>query len=84
MLNMAEGTVKVTRKYQITIPKEVREKVSVQIGDEIKIMEQGELIILKKVRKRTLLDLAGCWRGYPEDPDEFMREVRKLWSTWKV
>jgi len=31
-----------------------------------------------------LLELAGCWRGYPGEPDEFFKELRKLWSTWKV
>ena len=77
--------VKVTRKYQVTIPKEVRRKVGVEIGDELKVMNKGELIVLKKVDERkSLLDFAGCWRGYPEKPDEFMRELRRLWSTWKV
>lgn len=32
-------------------------------------------------KKKNLLDFAGCWKGYPENPDEFMKELRKLWST---
>ena len=82
---MTEEVVKVTRKYQITIPKRVREKVGVKIGDELRVVDKGELIILRKLRKgKSLLELAGCWEGYPEDPDEFMKELRRLWSTWKV
>ena len=80
-----EEVVKVTRKYQVTIPKGVREKVGIKIGDKLKVMNKGELIVLKKIgKRRNLLDLAGCWRGYPEDPEELMEELRKLWSTWKV
>jgi len=80
-----ENTTKVTRKYQVTIPKEVRRKVGVEVGDKLKVMEKGELIVLKKVgKKKSLLEFAGCWKGYPEKPDEFMMELRKLWSTWKA
>jgi len=80
-----ENVTKVTRKYQVTIPKEVRKKVGVAVGDKLKVMERGEFIVLKKVsKKKSLLEFAGCWKGYPENPDEFMRELRRLWSTWKV
>jgi len=80
-----ENETRVTRKYQVTIPKEVRKKVGVEVGDKLRVMEKGELIVLKKVgKKKSLLDFAGCWKGYPEDTDEFMKELRKLWSTWKV
>jgi AbrB family looped-hinge helix DNA binding protein len=80
-----DNVTRVTRKYQVTIPKEVRRKVGVEVGDELRVMEKGELIVLKKVSKRkSLLDFAGCWKGYPENPDEFMSELRRLWSTWKV
>lgn len=77
--------VKVTRKYQITIPKEVRRKVGVEIGDELKVTEKGELILLRKVsKKKSLLEFAGCWKGYPEKPNEFMKQLRKLWFRWKA
>jgi len=75
---------RVTRKYQVTIPREVRKKVGVEIGDELKVTDKGELIILQKMSKeKTILDFAGCWEGYPEDPEKFMEDLRKLWSTWK-
>ena len=76
---------KVTRKYQVTIPKEVRQKVGVEVGDEFKVSDKGELIVLQKVSKpRGLLTFAGCWKEYPEDPEEFMKDIRKLWSAWKA
>jgi len=80
-----KSTTRVTRKYQVTIPKEVRKKVGVEVGDELKVMDKGELIVLQKVGKRkSLLAFAGCWKGYPENPEEFMRDLRRLWSTWKA
>jgi antitoxin PrlF len=80
-----KSTTRVTRKYQVTIPKEVREKVGVEVGDELKIMDKGELIVLQKAGKaKSLLAFAGCWKGYPEDPEEFIRDIRKLWFTWKA
>lgn len=83
--SVVEEVVKVTRKYQITIPKEVRKRVGVEIGDKLKVMEKDEAIILTKAgEKRSILALAGCWKGYPENPDELMEELRKLWSTWQV
>jgi len=44
--------VKITRKYQITIPKEIREKFNLRIGDLIEIKVEGERIILKPIVKR--------------------------------
>jgi AbrB family looped-hinge helix DNA binding protein len=81
---MASKT-KVTRKYQVTIPKEVRKKVGVEVGGEFKVMDKGEFIVLQKVSKtKSILAFAGCWKEYPEDPEEFMKDIRKLWSTWKA
>jgi AbrB family looped-hinge helix DNA binding protein len=77
-----KSTTRVTRKYQITIPKEVRKKVGVEVGDGLKVMDKGEFIVLQKLSKaKSLLTFAGCWKGYPEG---FIRDIRKLWSTWKA
>ncbi len=80
-----KSTTRITRKYQVTIPKEVRKKVGVKVGDELAVMDKGELIVLQKVNKaKSLLEFAGCWKGYPEATEEFMRDIRSLWSTWKA
>jgi hypothetical protein len=63
----------------------VRKKVGVEVGDELAVMGKGELIVLQKVNKaKSLLAFAGCWKGYPENPEEFMQDIRRLWSTWKA
>ena len=58
--------------------------MGVKVGDELKVTDKGDLIILQKVNKeKNILDFAGCWEGYPEDPEKFMEDLRKMWSTWK-
>lgn len=48
--------VKVTRSYQVTLPKDVRDRVGIQVGDylEVYIDEHGRIVMekVKKVRKR--------------------------------
>jgi len=73
--------VKVTRKYQVTIPEEVRHKIGVMIGDELLVREEEEKIVLE--RPIDLEKLAGSW-SHIESTERFMEEVRGLWKTWKL
>jgi len=43
-------TVTVTRNAQITIPKEVREKLGIKEGDRVNVSLENEKIVLKKVK----------------------------------
>lgn len=70
-----------TRKYQVTIPKEVRERIGVKVGDELLVSGKDRRIVLEK--PVDLEDLAGAW-VHVESTDGFMENVRKLWKTWKV
>ena len=45
--SMETATTTVTRKYQITIPKKVRKKLGVRIGDKLKIKEEGDRIVIE-------------------------------------
>ncbi|MFW6196887.1 MAG: AbrB/MazE/SpoVT family DNA-binding domain-containing protein [Thermoplasmatota archaeon] len=40
---------KVTRKHQITVPKEIRESMSIKEGDYLALITNGEELILKKL-----------------------------------
>ncbi len=48
-----EMLVKVTRKYQVTIPSEVRKKLGIKIGDLLAVKEEGGKIILVPVKGRN-------------------------------
>lgn len=43
--------VVVTRKYQITIPKETRTKLGIELGDKLLIRDDGERIIIEVPKK---------------------------------
>lgn len=58
---MKHEAIKVTRKYQVTIPKAVRKRLKIEIGDELSVAEKGETIVMKKLDREkrcwTLLDV---------------------------
>jgi len=73
--------VKVTRKYQVTIPEEVRDKIGVRVGDELLVREEEEKIVIE--RPIDIEKLAGSW-SHVESTERFMEEARGLWKTWKL
>jgi AbrB family looped-hinge helix DNA binding protein len=73
--------VKVTRKYQVTIPQEVREKTGLRIGDELLVREEEERIVIEK--PLDIEKLAGSW-DHIVSTEKFMEEARGLWKTWRL
>ncbi len=49
--------VKVTRRRQVTIPKEIGDKLGIKEGDYVRVRLEGERIVLEKVL--GLEDLSG-------------------------
>ncbi len=49
-------TAKVTSKGQVTIPKQVRDKLGVQPGEGIGFEEKGGIFIIKKAVKKSPFD----------------------------
>lgn len=51
-------TIRIGRRGQITIPREIRRQLGIQEGDTIALIPEGDQAILRPVTK-TLLDLRG-------------------------
>jgi AbrB family looped-hinge helix DNA binding protein len=68
-----------TRKGQITIPKPLRDRLGLHLGDRISFHLRGEEIILKPIL-RTILDLEGSVqpKGRPEDSGDIRRKVAAM------
>ena len=71
-------TSKVTSKGQITIPKEVRERLGLRPGDELEFVEEAGTF---RIRKHLGYNPFARWEGYlrhlaGHDPDELVREMR--------
>jgi len=48
--------VVVTRKYQITIPKEIREKLKIEIGDKLLVSLEDDKIIIRPIKAIKALE----------------------------
>jgi AbrB family looped-hinge helix DNA binding protein len=79
---MKAAVVKVNAKYQITIPKSVREKLRVKAGDRLLLDVQDGIIILLPEPKGCadyLQDLHGeIWKGV--DVKRYLEGEREAWG----
>ncbi len=70
--------VKVTRKGQITLPKEIRDKLSIREGDYLEITLQGDKIIIKKVEHPVPGEPVG-----EERYREIIKQLEEMRSIWR-
>ena len=78
------SVTKVTRKYQITIPKEIRESMSIKEGDYLAVITNGDELIIKKLELPSWDEIyekgekSGKEKGITrEDIIQAVREERK-------
>ena len=67
---------RVTAKYQITLPREVRRKLKITPGTEVDISRKGDKYILVL---NPINELKKKWRGRfknSKTTDEYMNEIR--------
>ena len=72
----------VTSKGQVTIPKEVRERLGLKSGDRVLFSIEGGEAMIRKVKHEKLseiLERQGAWEG--EDSLMFQRRLRKEWES---
>ncbi len=68
-------TVKVGRRGQITLPREIRRQLGVEEGDQVAFITEGDRIVLQPLTQ-SLLDLRGCIAvKKPQDFEEIRRKV---------
>ncbi len=74
--------VKVTRKYQITLPKDVRPDI--HIGDKVEILRVGDdIMIRRKQQESGEGDLWGLGENLWKEVDavQYIRELRSEWDS---
>ncbi len=72
--------ITVSEKGQITIPKEVRERLNILKGDKFIVYLKDEEIILKKPEKRRLVDILRSHTRWNVKGIEFQRKLREEWD----
>lgn len=79
---------KVARRYQITIPEEVREEVGINVGDVVDVSSQEGKVVIEKVGRSweaVMKETRGTWKSHPafvgmKDSVEMVRWLRNKGS----
>ncbi len=74
------GISKITRNYQVTIPKDVRKAVGIKEGDEVMFVVDGDRVSLVKSRRDAILAAAGIWKDIKETGVEYQKRMRQQWK----
>ncbi len=69
------GTTKVTRNYQITLPKDIREIQHIRIGDKFIVTAENGEIIMKRLKGKIVERCFGSWKTTGSGV-EFVRKIR--------
>lgn len=69
------GITKVTRNYQITLPKDVRELGRISIGDKLVVTSENGEIIMKKIKGKIIERTFGSW-GTGKPGTAYVRKLR--------
>lgn len=75
---------KVSYKFQVVIPKEVRESLGISRGDKLEVYGKNHEIIMKKLKVKkplTLRDLKGLGKEIWKDIDieDYIKKERESW-----
>lgn len=73
------GISKITRNFQVTLPKDVREFKNFRVGDKVVFVVEDDKIELLKIDKKIVEDAAGLWTDFKETGIEYERRLRSAW-----
>lgn len=57
---------RVTRNFQVTVPREIRELAGIKEGDTLLFVKEGDEILLKRINKELLSKGFGLWKKSQE------------------
>jgi AbrB family looped-hinge helix DNA binding protein len=77
-------SVKVSSKYQVSIPSEARRRLGIEAGDRLSVEVAGESLVLRIRPEKPSDRLRGLgsegWQGV--DPVAYVRELREQSERW--
>ena len=72
---------KVTRNYQITVPRDIREQANIREGDKLVITMENDEIKIKKFDEDSFKKAFGIWKDSKiKDSVKYVRDLRKEWD----
>ena len=78
------GISKITRNFQITLPKDVRELKDFKVGEKVLFLVEGNRVDIVKIDKNVVKEAVGLWAGMKETGLDYERRLRKEWSKRRV
>lgn len=69
----------VTKKYQVTIPKEVRERLGIKAGDEVVFIKTKEGYVIKRLED-FVKEMAELSRDIEESIEEMREGLSKMFT----
>ena len=73
------GISKITRNFQITLPRDIRELKHFKVGDKLLFVVENERIDLVKMDKEVIRAAGGIWKEMKEDGLAYERKLRNEW-----
>lgn len=74
------GISKITRNFQVTLPKDVRELKDFKVGEKVLFLVEGDRIDIVKIDKNAVKEAAGLWVGMKKTGLSYERKLRKEWA----
>ena len=72
---------KVTRNYQITVPRDIREQAKISEGDKLILTMENNEIKLKKFDEDALEKAFGLWKNAKiKDSVKYVKGIRTGWE----
>lgn len=75
------GMSKLTRNFQVTIPRDVRQIKGLEAGDKVIFAIEGERVDIVKVTKDIIKETAGIWPEIKVSGTDYQKRIRKSWGT---
>ncbi len=72
--------VRMSTKYQVVIPKPVREALGLEPQDGLLFLVDGETVVLRPQPASFTQALRGLHRDLWPDPDRWLEEERSSWT----
>jgi AbrB family looped-hinge helix DNA binding protein len=78
------SVTKVSHKFQVVIPKDIREFLGISKGDTLQVYKKNHEIVMKKIEAKKPLSLRNLkglgkeiWQAI--DVDEYIKKERESW-----
>lgn len=75
------GISKITRNFQITLPKDVREAKNFQVGDRVVFLIKDTCVDLVRLDDKAFSEAEGLWSDVKETGVQMQRRLRKEWDS---